>query len=121
MREHRTTGAGSGMARDASGSWQKVLGAFLVAIGLAGFLTVADDIRHAGEILGIGSILAAGVVLLDVGPGRLMFTRHAAQWISFGLLAGAGFGAGIDNMPAGIGLGAALGSLVGFVMGRKEP
>jgi len=30
-------------------------------------------------------------------------------------------GAGIDNMPAGIGLGAALGSLVGFVMGRKEP
>ena len=29
--------------------------------------------------------------------------------------------AGIDNMPAGIALGASLGSLVGFVMGRKEP
>ena len=57
-----------------------------------------------GEILGVGSMLAAGVVLLDVGPGRLMV-----------------IGAGIDNMPAGISLGAALGSPVGFVMGRKEP
>jgi len=44
--------------------WLKVLGAALVALGVLGFVTVADDWRHTGEVLGVGSLLFAGVILL---------------------------------------------------------
>lgn len=33
----------------------------LILAGIVGFLTVADDLRHKGELIGVGSILAAGL------------------------------------------------------------
>ncbi len=42
------------------------LGVFLVVVCAAGFLTVADDLRHIGEIIGVGLIGVAGVVLIIV-------------------------------------------------------
>lgn len=44
----------------------RVLGIVLVLAGIIGFLTVADDLRHKGELLGAGSILLSGLVLLVV-------------------------------------------------------
>ncbi len=44
----------------------KWVGAVLVTVGVVGFLTVADDLRHTGEILGVGLILTAGLLLLSV-------------------------------------------------------
>ena len=42
------------------------IGITLILLGVIGFLTVADDLRHKGELLGVGSILAAGLVGLAV-------------------------------------------------------
>jgi len=42
----------------------RVLGIILILIGIMGFLTVADDLRHKGELFGVGSTLIIGLVLL---------------------------------------------------------
>ncbi len=42
------------------------LGFFLMILCAAGFLTVADDLRHIGEIAGVGLIGVAGLVLVIV-------------------------------------------------------
>ena len=44
--------------------WRRILGGFLIVAGLLGFLTVADDLRHKGELVCVGSILLSGIVLL---------------------------------------------------------
>jgi len=44
----------------------RVLGIILILAGIIGFLTIADDLRHKGELLGVGSILMGGLVLLAV-------------------------------------------------------
>ena len=47
----------------------RVPGIILTLLGLIGFLTIADDLRHKGELLGVGSILMCGLVLLAVSFG----------------------------------------------------
>ncbi len=44
----------------------RALGIILILAGIIGFLTVADDLRHKGELLGVGSILISGLVLLVI-------------------------------------------------------
>ena len=41
------------------------LGITLVLIGIVGFLTVADDLRHKGELIGVGTILVIGLLMLS--------------------------------------------------------
>jgi hypothetical protein len=50
--------------------WTRVLGAALILLGLAGFLTVADDLRHKGELFGVSTVLASGLVLLAISMRR---------------------------------------------------
>ena len=49
------------------------LGVLLVIAAIVGFLTVADDLRHKGELLAVSSILVCGLVLVALsgrkGPG----------------------------------------------------
>lgn len=49
------------------------LGVLLVVMAIVGFLTVADDLRHKGELFAVGSILVCGLVLVALsarkGPG----------------------------------------------------
>lgn len=45
-------------------TWRKGAGIFLLALCGAGFLTVADDLDHKGELLAVGSLGVAGVALL---------------------------------------------------------
>jgi len=40
------------------------VGISLIVISILGFLTVADDLRHKGELIGVGSILLFGLVML---------------------------------------------------------
>lgn len=101
-------------------SWQKLAGASLVALGMIGFLTVADDLRHTGEVLGVGSILVAGVLLVGAGSKSPVLKQVALQWLALGILAGSAVGAGVDNMPAGIGLGAAAGAILMLVLGKRK-
>ena len=46
--------------------WVRAFGVALVLLGLAGFLTVADDLRHKGERLGVGVFVAGGLILVAV-------------------------------------------------------
>lgn len=45
------------------------LGVLLVIAAIGGFLTVADDLRHKGELLAVSSILVCGLVLVAL-PAR---------------------------------------------------
>ena len=100
--------------------WHRVLGAVLVAIGLIGFVTVADDLRHSGETWGVGTILVAGLVLLAAGSQRPLLGRLALHWLAFGMLAGAVLGGGLDNLPLGVGLGAAVGTLAALFLVNRQ-
>ncbi len=44
----------------------RVLGVLLILLCVLGYLTVADDLRHTGELVGVGVIGLAGVVLVIV-------------------------------------------------------
>lgn len=44
----------------------RITGLALVGIAVIGFLTVADDLRHIGELVGVGSIMLSGLVLLGL-------------------------------------------------------
>ncbi|MEW6366674.1 MAG: hypothetical protein AB1714_18750 [Acidobacteriota bacterium] len=100
--------------------WQRRVGAVLVVLGLIGFLTVADDLRHTGEIWGVGAILAAGLMLLATGSKHPLTRRFSPHWLGFGLLAGAVLGAGLDKMPLGVGLGSAVGMLAALCLAKRQ-
>jgi len=55
----------------------RVTGVVLVAVAIVGFLTVADDLRHIGELIGVGSILVAGLLLF--GLSFLSIWRHKGR------------------------------------------
>jgi hypothetical protein len=46
------------------------IGVALVVAGILGFFTVADDLRHTGELMGVGSILLLGIVLIVWSFGK---------------------------------------------------
>jgi hypothetical protein len=46
------------------------IGIALVVIGVGGFFTVADDLRHKGELMGVGTILVLGLVALAISWPR---------------------------------------------------
>ena len=45
-------------------------GTCLIALCVAGFLTIADDLRHTGEVIGVGAIGVVGVLLVLIGRAR---------------------------------------------------
>ena len=42
----------------------RIAGTLMVAVAVVGFMTVADDLRHKGELIGVGTILLVGLLLL---------------------------------------------------------
>lgn len=95
--------------------WRRVLGGCLFVIGVLGFLTIADDLRHTGELFGVGAVMVAGAALF-VSPA---VRRVALQWLALGLLVGAAVGAGVDRTRAGVVLGAAVGLFLAFATGKR--
>ena len=51
------------------------IGIVLTAIGIGGFFTVADDLRHTGELMGVGAVLALGLIALAVSFWRQIGNR----------------------------------------------
>ena len=51
------------------------IGIVLTAIGIAGFFTVADDLRHTGELMGVGTVLALGLIALAASFWRQIGNR----------------------------------------------
>jgi len=50
--------------------WTRVVGVMCVVLGLAGYLTVADDLRHRGELFGVSLVVAAGLILFGISFRR---------------------------------------------------
>ena len=48
----------------------RVIGVVLIVLCALGFLTVADDLRHKGELIGVGSIGVAGIAALLIDEVR---------------------------------------------------
>lgn len=100
-------------------SWARVVGSLFVALGALGFLTVADDLNHVGEVLGVGSIFAIGALLI-VGSMKAGSTRFAVWGLAGAIGIGAVAGAAMDNMPVGVGGGLAVGLAVAAVVVRRR-
>ncbi|MET0212846.1 MAG: hypothetical protein ABW292_07585 [Vicinamibacterales bacterium] len=101
-------------------SWPKVVGALLVVIGAVGFLTIADDLHHVGEVLGVASVFFIGILLLVAGSPRSASRRPAVWWLAGAVGIGALAGAAIDNMPVGVVGGLIIGVLMAVVAGRRR-
>jgi hypothetical protein len=91
--------------------WNTTIGVVLVMAGALGFLTVADDLRHKGELAGVGGVLSAGCVLLVAGMNPPATRGLALHWVAVGIGIGIVAGAAFDHVLAGVGGGAALGAI----------
>ncbi len=97
-----------------------ILGAVAVIAAVIGFLTVADDLRHTGELIGVCAILVIGLVLIVVGTRNSLSRRMAMPWLAVGIGVGAAVGAATDNMAMGVAIGAAIGAALSGVRGARK-
>jgi hypothetical protein len=93
----------------------KLTGAVLMLAGIMGFIFIADDLRHTGELIGVSAVLVSGILLYLCDVKRLKRFRLYLKWISYGLLAGLLVGGIIDNMILGESAGIILGFMVASV------
>lgn len=98
----------------------RIAGSVLVAAGILGFFTVADELRHVGEFIGVSSILLAGLILLAGGFEHRLTKLLPWRWTALGVLSGIMIGAGLDNMVVGVAIGMTMGAMVGFALLRKH-
>lgn len=89
-----------------------LIGSILVALGLVGYLTVADDLRHLGEFFGVSSVLVSGLALLLAGLFPRWESTLALSCVPLGIGVGLIIGALVNEVPVGAVLGIALGLLV---------
>jgi hypothetical protein len=102
-------------------SFYKIAGAVLIFFAIIGFFTVADDLRHTGELIGVSSILLVGIILLLTGLNLKIFRRIALQWLALCILLSIPFGGVyLDNMPLGIGTGFIIGMTLAILFGIKK-
>jgi hypothetical protein len=99
----------------------KITGGVLIFFAIIGFFTVADDLRHTGELIGVSSILLAGIILLLTGLNLKIFSKIALQWLALCILLSIPFGGVyLDNMPLGIGTGIIIGMILALIFGFKK-
>lgn len=94
-------------------------GILMVAVSFAGYATVADDLRHVGEIAGVSAILLAGLALIG-DAYRVMERWLALRWVAAGVLAGSILGTAIDATLVGLGLGLATGVVLARAAHRSD-
>jgi hypothetical protein len=98
----------------------KLAGGALVALAGIGFLTVADELRHIGELFGVLGILLSGVAFLLAGFFPKASSLIALQWVAVGIGIGMIGGAATDRMVAGVCVGTLLGLLLGYYMRSRS-
>ena len=102
-------------------SLYKIFGIILIIVAAIGYLTVADELRHMGEFIGVSGILLSGIILLFVDSKLAISKRLSLQWIAIFILLSIPFGGVIlDNMPLGTGIGIVTGILFAFIFGKKR-
>lgn len=95
-------------------------GIAMVALSVAGFATVADELRHTGEFFGVSAILLGGLALI-VAASNILSRWFAFGWLTAGLLLGALLGVAADHMPAGVVGGFVLGTVVAYLRRERRP
>jgi hypothetical protein len=101
-----------------NGRLYRVLGLVMIVAAAVGYLTVADDLRHSGEFLGVTAILVAGLALVGASFPSFLSRNLSLEWVSIGVIAGAFLGAVIDNMYLGTIAGLAIGATVALMARR---
>jgi hypothetical protein len=96
--------------------FNRITGILLALVGLLGYFTVADDLRHVGEFVGVTSILIAGFVLLIGGVKNSLLSKILVRFIASGILLGIPLGAFLDKMIFGVSLGCICGLFVGILI-----
>jgi hypothetical protein len=99
----------------------RIFGVILIVFAGFGFLTVADDLRHAGEFIGVAALLLSGIILYFVKSLKGIIRNFAIEWVAFGILFGIPFGGIVlDNMIFGVLTGIVLGIVMAFAICRKR-
>ena len=95
---------------------QAAIGLVLLAAGLSGPISYADDWRHSGEIAAaIGFALSGALLSLACLLNRSRWIV-SSRWVASAVLLGLALGSATD-MAA---LGVTIGSVVGFAMGWRH-
>jgi hypothetical protein len=92
--------------------WLLGTGIFLILISILGFATVADDLRHVGELLAVASLCIAGAALVTASFPNPLSRMLTLPWLAMAVIAGALCGAVTDHMT----LGFAFGTLAGLIL-----
>lgn len=99
----------------------RIIGSILALFGIIGYLTVADELRHFGEFLGVSCVLVSGLLFLLIDLKLYIFQKFELQWVSICLLASIPFGGiVIDNVPIGICIGLTLGIVLAIIFGNTK-
>jgi hypothetical protein len=92
----------------------RIAGFIIIGIAVIGFMTVADEFRHMGEIIGMSGVLIAGIFLVAAGYQNSLTRIFALQWLPVGIGIGLIIGAVIDNMITGLIGGIMTGLIIAY-------
>ena len=101
-------------------AFSTAIGLCLIGIAMAGFLIVADDLPHSGELFAVAGILMSGVALFVSSRFPHITTHLCLAWLPVGIGIGMLIGAMIDKEPSGVSFGLPLGLLLARMFRRRD-
>ena len=96
------------------------IGVGLIAIALAGFLSVADELDHSGEFFAVTGILVSGIALYVSGRFSNIAAHLSLAWFPVGIGVGMLTGAMIDEEVIGVCVGLSFGLLLARMFRRRQ-
>ena len=101
-------------------SFYKILGIILSIFAIIGYLTLADDMRHTGEFIGVSSVLISGIIFMFVENKTPILKRFSLQWIAICILLSVPLGGVLfDDMILALCFGIVIGILLAIIFGKK--
>ena len=101
-------------------NFNRISGFSLLLIGLIGYFTIADDLRHTGEFIGVTCIVISSLILV-AGSYNLRLLKYLhVRWIAAGILSGIIIGGALDNMFIGETIGFSLFTIIGLMLMKKS-
>jgi hypothetical protein len=116
----RTESASDEGTRDTLMTWPLIVGSLLVLASGIGFATVADDLRHVGEILGVAAVLVVGILLMLAGWTRSASRRFTMFCLAAGVGIGSLAGAASNHIAVGLGGGLVLGGAASVALKEQN-
>lgn len=98
----------------------RIAGFIIIGIAVIGFMTVADEFHHMGELIGVSGVLISGIFLVVAGYKNSLTRLFALQWVPVGIGIGLITGAAIDNMLIGLIGGILTGLIIAYFARPRE-